>query len=200
MSAFKKHLGKYIDYEISKRSMAFALIYSLLFNASVFIFRFKHLDISSLMAVLELSKDFICLNIMLFIFFFGLSIHKGLFITFGLFIFVTGAIASYYLFYFDAVPSYRMMPKLYNSDFSDIYDALTIKLAVWIIFSVAIFVFAYKHFKAEASKLFISKILSSICLLILINSIISPPFLFVQNYFPTQYMHNSFRYFFGNNQ
>lgn len=197
MNAFKKHLGKYIDYEISKRSMVFALSYCLLFNTSVFMFRFNNLELSGFLSIIELSKDFICLNIMLFIFFFGLSLHRWVFIILSLFMFITGALASYYLFYFDIVPSYRMMPKLYDTDFSDIYDAMTIRLGVWIVFSIAIFMFAYKHFKAEASKLFFSKILSAVCLLILINSIISPPFGFMQNYFPTQYLHNSFKHFFG---
>lgn len=187
-------MGKYIDLALLRRSIAFAILYSVLFNSSVFLYRFNHLDLPAMSMLITLGKDFVMINIVLVIVFFGLSLEGTLFCLCSLALFLIGSVCSYYLFYFDIAPSYKKISGLYNKGFGNLFSHITIRLVAWISFGVIVWKFAYSHFKASATKLLISRILSALCLLIFINCIISPPFVFIRNYLPFQYLHNSFKY------
>jgi glucan phosphoethanolaminetransferase (alkaline phosphatase superfamily) len=110
-------------------------------------------------------------------------------------LFITGAIASYYLYCFRISPTKEMMGSFFSTDFNEVYEIVSIKLIVWLVFSLFSCLYTMKHFSILDSKLFVTKLLSAICLLITVNNIITSQFKLLNSYFPIQYLHNTYLYF-----
>ena len=192
-----KYIRKHLDINLIKASLVFAVLYCVLFNSAVFIYKFQYLQSDILQALIELTKDFVYNLIVLFIIFFGLTVYRLLFIIGALFLFITGALASYYLFFFSISPTLSIMPSIFGTESTEVYELVSARVIVWLIFSASICVYSIYYFKIQTTKLFFTKILAAVCLLIAINNIITPKFSFVRSYFPIQYLHNSYLYFFG---
>ena len=192
-----KYIRKHLDINLIKASLVFAVLYCVLFNSAVFIYKFQYLQSDILQALIELTKDFVYNLIVLFIIFFGLTVYRLLFIIAALFLFITGALASYYLFFFSISPTLSIMPSIFGTESTEVYELVSARVIVWLIFSASICVYSINYFKIQTTKLFFTKILAAVCLLIAINNIITPKFSFVRSYFPIQYLHNSYLYFFG---
>ncbi len=193
ISFFKKHL----DINLIKISSLFALIHCLLFNSVVYLNKFHYISSGIVSAILEIVKDFAYDLTILFVMFFGLTIYRLLFISGSLLLFITGALASYYLFFFSISPTPSLMPSIYGTNLTEINELVSARMLVWVIFSISICVYTINHFKIQISKLYFNKLLSSICLVIAISNIISPKFSYMKTSFPIQYFHNSYEYFFG---
>ena len=193
-----KSIQKQLDVSLVSTALTFALIYCLMFNTSVVLYKYEYYQVSFVSAVFELLKQFIYTYIATFIFFFGLAIHRLIFIIGSIFLFFTGAIASYYLFYLGVAPTEKMMPAIYGTEISEISELISTRVIIWIIFSLSICIFGIKHFNPQTTKSFFSKMLTALCLFVAINNIISPQFKILKSYFPLQYLHNSYVYFFGN--
>ena len=112
-------------------------------------------------------------------------------------LFITGALASYYLFFFGVSPTLSIMPSIFGTDSTELYELVSARIIIWLVFSAAICIYSINYFKIQTTKLFFTRILSAVCLLIVLNNIIAPKFSFVRSYFPIQYLHNSYLYFFG---
>ena len=192
-----KYIQKHLDINLIKASLIFALLYCVLFNFAVFIYKFQYVQSDILIVIMELTKDFVYNIVVLFIIFFGLTVYRLLFIIASVFLFVTGALASYYLFFFSISPTLSIMPSIFGTDSTEVYELVSARLIVWLVFSVAICIYSVNYFKIQTTKLFFTRILSAVCLLIVLNNIIAPKFSFVRSYFPIQYLHNSYLYFFG---
>ncbi|MFK7967618.1 MAG: phosphoethanolamine transferase [Rickettsiaceae bacterium] len=192
-----KLIQKQLDMSLIKTSLIFALIYGLMFNTSVILHKYEYYQASFFNAIFELLKQFIYSYIVTLIFFLGLSIHRLLFISGSIFLFITGAVASYYLFYLGIAPTEKMMPAIYGTGVSEISELISTRIIIWVIFSLSICIFCIKHFNPQTSKSFLSKILMALCLFLAINNIIFPQFKILNTYFPIQYLHNSYSYFFG---
>jgi glucan phosphoethanolaminetransferase (alkaline phosphatase superfamily) len=193
-----KSIQKQLDVSLVSTALTFALIYFLMFNTSVVLYKYEYYQVSFVSAVFELLKQFIYTYIATFIFFFGLAIHRLIFIIGSIFLFFTGAIASYYLFYLGVAPTEKMMPAIYGTEISEISELISTRVIIWIIFSLSICIFGIKHFNPQTTKSFFSRMLTALCLFVAINNIISPQFKILKSYFPLQYLHNSYVYFFGN--
>ena len=193
-----KSIQKQLDVSLVSTALTFALIYCLMFNTSVVLYKYEYYQVSFVSAVFELLKQFIYTYIATFIFFFGLAIHCLIFIIGSIFLFFTGAIASYYLFYLGVAPTEKMMPAIYGTEISEISELISTRVIIWIIFSLSICIFGIKHFNPQTTKSFFSRMLTALCLFVAINNIISPQFKILKSYFPLQYLHNSYVYFFGN--
>jgi len=193
-----KSIQKQLDVSLVSTALTFALIYCLMFNTSVVLYKYEYYQVSFVSAVFELLKQFIYTYIATFIFFFGLAIHRLIFIIGSIFLFFTGAIASYYLFYLGVAPTEKMMPAIYGTEISEISELISTRVIIWIIFSLSICIFGIKHFNPQTTKSFFSRMLTALCLFVAINNIISPQFKILKSYFPLQYLHNSYVYFFGN--
>lgn len=192
-----KFIQRQLDISLIKTSFIFALMYCLLFNSAVTLYKFDYYKVSIIKAIFELLKEFIYIYLAVVVTFLGLGIHRIVFLVGSVVLFLTGAIASYYLFFFKIAPTAMMMPSFYGTDFNEAYELLSVRLIIWIIFSLSLCLYSFKYFKVETPKLFIMKIISAICLLLMINNIISPQFRVLKTYFPIQYLHNSYNYFFG---
>jgi glucan phosphoethanolaminetransferase (alkaline phosphatase superfamily) len=193
----RKFIERQLDTSFIKTSLSFALIYCLFFNSSVALYKFDYYKVSIVRALFELLKDFVYVYISIVILFVGLGLHRALFIAGSILLFLTGAVASYYLFFFKIAPTTMMMPAIFGTHPSEAYELLSIRLIVWIIFSIFICVYSLKHFDIQTPKLFLMRILSAICLLLTINNVISPYSRVLNTYFPLQYLHNSYKYFAG---
>ncbi|WP_341749218.1 phosphoethanolamine transferase [Candidatus Tisiphia endosymbiont of Sialis lutaria] len=192
-------IQKHLDSKLIKLSLVFALIYFIFFNSVVSCYKFSYYKITFLKAILELSKDFLYIYFTCFIIFFGLTIHRLVFIIGAIFLFITGAIASYYLYFFKISPTKEMMGSFFSTDLNELYEIISIRLIVWLIFSLFSCIYTMKHFSILDSKLFVTKLLSAICLLISVNNIIAPKFKLLNSYFPIQYLHNTYLYLSNSN-
>jgi glucan phosphoethanolaminetransferase (alkaline phosphatase superfamily) len=192
-----KFIKKQLDVQLIKTALVFALIYCVMFNTSVILHKYQYYEVSFFTAIFELLKQFIYVYIATFVFFLGLSIHRLVFIIGSVFLFFTGALSSYYLFYFGISPTLEMMPAIYGTQTSEVSELASARIIIWIIFSLSICIFSIKHFKPETTKSFLARILTALCLFLAINTVISPYFRVLKVYFPVQYLHNSYVYFFG---
>ena len=194
-----KLIKKHLDIPLINVSLVFAIVFSLFFNSAVLIYKFDHSKASYFKTILELSKDFIYIYLCTAIIFFSLTTHKIAFTLGSIFLFITGAIASYFLCFFDISPTTSVIGDLFSTNLSKIHEAISIKLVIWLIFSFLTCIYMLKHFSVMNSKSLTTKLLSGICLLIVINNIITPQFKLFTNYFPIQYLHNSYLYFAKSN-
>ncbi len=195
-----KFLKTQFDIELIKNALIFALIYCVMFNISVVLHKAQYYQTSFFLVFFDLIKDFFYIYVATFVFFFGISIHRIVFIIGSIFFFVTGAIASYYLFYFGVAPTAQMMPAIYGTEISEISELVSIRIVIWILFSLFVCIFSIKHFNPQTTKSFFAKILMALCLFLLADNIISPSFRILKEYFPIQYLHNSYVYFFGSEE
>lgn len=193
-----KTIQKHLDTKLIKLSAILALIYCLLFNSAVIIYKFDYYKASIFRGILELSKDFCYIYIFSFIAFFGFSVHR-LALKFGSgFLFFTSAIASYYIYFFKINPTKQVIGSFFSTDLNEVYELTSIKLIIWIIFSLFACFYTLKVFAASDTKSFVTKLLSAACLLIFLYNIITPSFKILKSYFPIQYLHNTYLNFAGN--
>lgn len=193
-------IQKYLDSKLIQLSLIFSGIYCLLFNSVIIIYKFSYYKATFWKAILELSKDATYIYCVCFIIFFGLTFHRLLFVIGAVFLFITGAIASYYLYFFKIAPTKEMIGSFFATDFNEVYELLSIKLIVWLAFSIATYIWIIKYFVISESKLLVSKLLSAICLFLTIYNIITPQFKWLGGYFPIQYLHNTYLHFAKNSQ
>lgn len=176
-----KFLTKYIDFHLIKGCLAFAIVYSLLFNSMIFWQNLQEHGGVSGVVLITAGKEFLYLNIFLLVMFVGLSVHNLLFTPVVLGLFIFSAINNYYwlngkefiftnIFQFDA-----------EADFAQVVN---LKLVFWVIFCVGIFFYLFKHFKVQSSNLFFTKLIAASCLFIVANNIVDPQFSFVREYAP----------------
>ena len=111
--------------------------------------------------------------------------------------FITGAIASYYLFFFSLAPTASMMPTIFGTNPTETWELISTKIIVWLVFSVMICLGGIKYFNIQTTKSFLTRILALACLLIAVMNVISPRYSFLKGYFPVQYLHNSYVFFFA---
>ena len=171
------------------------LIYFCLFNSAVLLYKFGAHKDTLFRSFIELGKESIFTCAALFVIFLGLAIHRKLLTFSAIFLFLTGAVSSYALYMHSVRPTEKILGALYQSSFSDIMALMSIRLIVWLVFSSAVLFYCLKYFapaKSEAG--FFMKLISSFCLLVTVNNIISPQFMLLTSYFPLQYLHNSFMY------
>lgn len=169
-----KNIQKYIDIKLIKLSAILAFIYCLLFNTAILIYKFDYYKATIFRGILELSKDFCYIYIFSVIAFFGLSVHR-LVLKIGVgFLFITSAIASYYIYFFKINPTKQVIGSFFSTDLNEVYELTSIKLIIWIIFCLFTCCYTLKSFAAENSKSFVIKLLSAACLLILYIILLLP--------------------------
>jgi len=194
-----KFLNKYLDFKLINSAAVFAVLYLLLFDFSVVFHKINAYEGPIFSALIEAGKELFCVYIALFLLFFGLLIHRMVFISLSVVLFLTGAAASYYLFFFGIAPDLKMMPVIYGTNVSEASELISTRLIIWVIFSLGICLYSIMHFKIQNTKSFITRVLMAVCLLISINNVIRP-YLLVATYYPFQYLHGTYIYFLGDEE
>lgn len=190
-----KFLYKYIDQDTITNSLAFALIYCVICNSSVVYYKITHDHASALNIALTISKDIILNTIFLFIFFFGFALHKILFQICSFLLFLLGGIASYHIFFHEKHLSLNLIRSLYGHSILEMHNFISIRLIVWVIAALGICYLSIRHFKISTPSQFFTKMISIVCLFFFINCIISPTFIFLEEYYPIQFLNNIYKYF-----
>lgn len=175
-----------------KISLALAILYCLLFNSSVLLFKFDYYKANMLRGVLELFKDSFYIYITSFIIFFGLSTSRILLALGSLFLFITGAIGSYSLYFFKVAPTKQMLRAMFESEAQEMHEVISLKLILWIIISAAMCVAALWRWRSRRDGM---NLASFTCLMVFCVNIVSPHYKILTQYFPMQYLHNSYLYF-----
>ncbi len=185
---------KFISSQLSKyqiKSIAkIAFLYCILFNTPIILFKFDYYKADVVRGLLDLSKNFFYIFCANFIFFFGLAINRYLMIFGSLFLFVTGAISSYAVFFFKIFPNSHIIRAFFENEFSETIEVVSVKLILWIIFAVVLCI-------KFIPKSTFNKLPTIIAFVIFIIAIISPPYRVLSEYFPIKYLHNSYLYLFN---
>ncbi len=189
---------KQIDGNRLKVALIFALTYNLLFNSSIFIFKFNYYSADIFRGSLELTKDFIYINFFLFIIFLGLNINRFLSVVITFLLFISGAIVSYYLYFLGITPTQEMIYSVFNTHPTEALELISTKLLLWLFLVVLVWWYLIKKTSSITIKTKQDIILGAICLLIFFASIISPRYKILNSYFPLQYLHNTYKYVLKN--
>jgi glucan phosphoethanolaminetransferase (alkaline phosphatase superfamily) len=195
-----KVIQKHLDKDVVRLSVIFALLYCVLFNSAIIVYKFEYYQANILTGVLELVKDFIYNFITLFLFFFGLSFNRYIFVLGSLFLFMTGAITSYYLFYFGVSPSLAIMPAIFGTHQTEAMELISLRIVLWCVFNFIVCVYGIYRYLPNKSLPIITRILTLVCLVLTINNIISPKYSFLKSNFPVQYLHNAYLYIFAQDE
>lgn len=186
---------KILQVQAFKAPAIFAFIYGVVFNAPIILMRFSYFKADIFPGILELSKEFLYIYIANFILFYGLSVTRFTFFAGAIFLFVTGAMASYSVFFFKVFPTEHVIRAMFENEVSETVELLSLKLIFWLLFAVAISIFIFLRFKSSSSKEI--KIFPLIMLAIFSYNIIRPKYKVLTLYFPIQYLHNAYSYFEG---
>lgn len=184
-----KLLAQLSKYDIRSAALL-SLLYGLLFNSSIVAFKFDYYKANLLLGSLELLKDFVQIFVVNLIIFLGLSVYRPLLIVGSLFLFVTGAAASYSVFVFKIFPTKQMIRTLFENEISESVEVLSVKVILWIILAMIISLFL-----SMRSRIKQPIILPLFCLVVFLCNIIIPQYKILTFYFPIQYLHNSYLYY-----
>ena len=190
-------IQKYLDKEVVKISAIFALIYCLMFNSAIFVYKFEYYQANILTGVLELVKDFLYNFIALFLFFFGLGFYRYIFVIGALLLFITGAAASYYLFFLGVPPSLAIMPAIFGTHQTEAMELISLRLVFWCIFSCIVCIYCMWRYMPPMSLKLLTRILTFICLIFVLSNVVKPKYSFLRSYFPFQYLHNAYIFLFA---
>lgn len=189
-----KIIQKYLDISVIKLSTIIALLYFVLFNTPIVLSQLVNYKAEMLNAILTILHDSIVVYAGLCIMFFGLSINTLLFLVVAHFLFFTGAIASYYFYFFNVVPNIEIIRDVFHTDITQIQELVTTKLILWLIFSMFVCTYTIRYFKISETKLFLNKLVSAICLLLTVYNMIFLTDRVLNKFFPFQYIHNTYSY------
>ncbi|MBP7189772.1 MAG: phosphoethanolamine transferase [Rickettsiaceae bacterium] len=169
-----------------------AFIYGVLFNAPIILLRFSYFKADIFAGILEVTKEFAYIYLSNFILFYGLSVTRFTFFAGSLFLFITGAMASYSVFFFKLFPTKQVIRALFENEISESSELMSIKLILWVLLSIAISIWILLRDKTiHSSKV---RILPLIMLAIFSYNIAHPKYKILTLYFPMQYLNNSYRY------
>lgn len=190
-------IQKYLDKEVIKISVIFALLYCLMFNSAIFVYKFEYYQVNPFTGTLELVKDFLYNFITLFLVFFGLSFHRYIFFVGALLLFITGSAASYYLFFLGVAPSLSIMPAIFGTHQTEALELISSRLVIWSVFSCILCIYYMWRYMPSKSLKLLTRILTLICLIFALSNVVSPRHSFLRAYFPFQYLHNAYIFLFA---
>lgn len=177
------------DISFIKRAFILAIAFSLLFNTSVIMY--KHSQGSDFG---DLFWENIYVIIMLGLSFLGFSINNMLLKIYAYIIYVTGAMTSYYIYFEDILPTKKRIGNFFAVDSLDDYDNLSLKLVLWVIFSIWVCFYLLKRFDAKDNSNKLSMGVMFTLLILSIANVITPFCKDCLIYLPLEYLHNGYHY------
>lgn len=183
------------DMSTIKRAFIFSLSFFLLFNTSIIIYRYGYFKGGNGLAIVELLKESIYIIIMLTCSFLGFSINNILFKTYALFMFVTGALASYFTYSMNILPTKQIVKSFFDVESVEAYELVSLKLVIWVIISIYACLYLLRKYDAKPSSSKLSTVTMFMLFILSIANIITPFYKIFTNYMPINYLHNSYHYF-----
>jgi glucan phosphoethanolaminetransferase (alkaline phosphatase superfamily) len=181
-------IQKHIDLKLAKLCVILSVLFNLFFNSTILLSK----KLTGINAAYNLLPDVLYLTIILFILLWGFGIHRKLFVIGALILFLSGAFASFHMFFFGIFPTISVMKKFWGSGIDDILKVFDIRLIAWLVFSGFVCIYTIRSIGGSETTLFFSKLLSAFCLVLSINGIIAPSHKILTSYFPGAYLHNSY--------
>lgn len=183
------------DISIIKRALIFALCYFVLFDTSIILYKYSYYKGGAEAAFMELGKESLYILLILTISFLGFSINNVLFKIYSMFLFVSGALVSYFVYTMKILPTKAIVKAFFDVESIEAYEIVSIKLILWIIVSIGACLYLFKKFDAKENSNNTSMIIMFLFLVLSIANIITPFYRVFTTYLPINYMHNSYHYF-----
>lgn len=193
----KKILQKNFNFNLIKLSLILSLFYCILFNSSIILYKIDQFNIYQTSFILDLIKESIYSYLLLSLFFLGLGFNYYTFIIVSTFLFITGAISSYYILCFKITPNLKIIESFFATNIDEVTELLSIKLVIWIILSLTILLYTLKEFNLKKNE---QKFLHKILSLLIFSYMIFATILsnnkdkYVKQYLPFIYLSNIYSY------
>lgn len=167
--------------------MLLSVAYFLLCVLPCLQYRFSIYQPVNSLAILELIKDSVYVLLFLYLTFAALNLNKFIFKIASFCLFVSGAVASYYLYFFKMQPSVKVLTALFNAESQDFIELINIKLFIWTGIVSICWYFLIKACIFTKQGL-LSYFFSFMCLIFVTSNIVNPQYKFLKYYFPSQYL------------
>lgn len=178
------------DQGIIIQSLILAFIYFALFNTAILIYEFNNIK-GDFISQFDFNQS-LYVFLMIFLTFIGFSINNVLFKIYTIFLYFTGALVSYYIYFMDILPDYKAIETFFNLDS---YEMVSIKLILWILFALALCAYLLSKLTPKEPIALSSKLLCYLFLFLAIANIITPFHSSFKHYLPINYLHNAYEYF-----
>ncbi len=183
------------DLSIIKRALVLSLGYFILFNTSVLLYKYSYYKAGESLALAELCKESLYVCLMLFLSFLGFSINNILFKIYSLFLYLTGAFVSYYIYAMNILPTKHMVKAFFDVESVEAYELVSIKMIAWVVICLAVCIYLLRRFDAKETSNSLSKALLYLFFIASIANVITPFYRVFNSYLPIEYLHNSYHYF-----
>jgi glucan phosphoethanolaminetransferase (alkaline phosphatase superfamily) len=185
--ATPKILTFYKNIKIS-RELVLTIAYFMLCNIACVLYRFDIYQASGrYFATLEIAKDSTYILLFSYLLFSALSINRILYALTSLALFVSGATASYYLYFFKVKLSSKVLTAIFYAEIQDVTELVSSKLVIWVSFVVTVWYLILRKFAYKRKKL-LGQAFSLMCLFVVTYNIYNPQYRILKYYFPFSYL------------
>jgi glucan phosphoethanolaminetransferase (alkaline phosphatase superfamily) len=192
-----KSINLQSDISIAKRALVLAIVYFLLFNSAMLLYKFSYYKAGNSLAFAELSKESLYILVMLFLSFLGFSINNILLKIYSIFLYSTGAFVSYYIYAMKILPTKQMVKAVFDVESLEAYELVSIRMILWVIISIVICIYLLRKFDTKDVANKFIKFLLFILFISSIANIITPFYRLFTSHLPINYLHNTYHYFLG---
>lgn len=184
-----------LDMSVIKQAFMLTIVYFLLFDSAMILYKYNHYKAGSSLAYVELFKESIYVLLMIFVGFVGFSINNVLLKIYAFFLYASGAMVSYYIYALKIIPNQQIVKAFFDVESVEAYEHISIKLVLWIIIGCAACIYILRKYNTKDPVGSFSKFLCFIMLFWSIANIITPFYRVFTSHLPINYLHNSYEYF-----
>jgi len=191
-----KPLHNQLNISMIKQAFILSLVYFLLFNTSIILYKYSFYKSADYLAFAELYKEAIYVYLMIFIGFLGFSINDILLKAYSLFLYFTGAFVSYYIYTMKILPNKHMVKAFFDVESVEAYELVSLKLIAFIVISLSICGFLLKRYSTQSPQGTCGKTILFFLMILSIANIITPFYRVFSSYLPINYLNNTYYYFY----
>ena len=184
-----------LDTSILKQAFILTLVYFLLFDTSILLYKYDHYKAGHSLAYIELFKESCYIFLMIFAGFIGFSINNILLKIYAFFLYASGAMVSYYIYALKILPNKQIVKAFFDAESIEAYEHISIKLIAWILITCSICIYILRKYNTKDPASSFSKFLCFILLFGSIANIATPFYRVFVSHLPINYLHNSYEYF-----
>ena len=184
-----------LDTYVLKQAFILTLVYFLLFDTSILLYKYDHYKAGKELAYAELFKESCYVFIMIFASFVGFSINNILLKIYAFFLYATGAMVSYYVYALKIIPNKQIVKSFFDVESVETYEHVSIKLIAWILLGCSVCIYILRKYNAKDPTGGFSKFLCFVLLFVSVANIATPFYRVFTSHLPVNYLHNSYEYF-----
>ena len=184
-----------LDTSVLKQAFILTLVYFLLFDTSILLYKYDHYKAGKELAYAELFKESCYVFLMIFAGFAGFSINNILLKIYAFFLYASGALVSYYIYALKIIPNKQIVKAFFDVESVEAYEHVSIKLIAWIMITCSICIYILRKYNSKDPAGRFSKFLCFVLLFCSIANIATPFYRVFTSHLPINYLHNSYEYF-----